>query len=97
MEELNKGELILYTTPDNEIKIEAFFYDESIWLPLNKIAELFQKDKSVISRHITNIYEEEELNKNSTVANFTTVQNEGNRSVSRDIDYYNLDLIIAVG
>ena len=67
-------------------------YDETIWLPLNKIAELFEKDKSDISRHINNIYNENELTRDSTVANFATVQIEGNRSVSRNIDYYNINL-----
>lgn len=72
-------------------------YDETLWLPLNKIAELFEKNKMTISEHIKNIYAEGELERNSTIRNFLTVQNEGNRSVSRNIDYYNLDMIIAVG
>ena len=97
MDELIKGDLIIYEDENDKIEIEAFLYDETIWLPLNKIAELFDKDKSDISRHIKNIYEENELNRNSTVANFATVQIEGNRRVSRNIDYYNLDMIIAVG
>lgn len=97
MNELSKGDLIIYEDENDRIEIEAFLYDETIWLPLNKIAELFEKDKSDISRHINNIYNEDELNRNSTVANFATVQIEGNRSVSRNIDYYNLDMIIAVG
>ena len=97
MNELNKGELIIYTNSNDELKIEAFFYNETIWLTLKKISELFEKDKSTISEHITNIYKEGELDRNATVGNFPTVQNEGNRSVSRNIDYYNLDLIIAVG
>ena len=59
-------------------------YDETIWLPLNKIAELFEKDKSVISRHISNIFEEKELTVDSTVANFATVQIEGSRKVNRN-------------
>ena len=61
------------------------------------MAELFARDKSVISRHINNIYNEEELDRNSTVANFATVQNESGRTVTRNIDYYNLDVIISVG
>ena len=97
MNELSKCDLIIYEDENDRIEIEAFLYDETIWLPLNKIAELFEKDKSDISRHINNIYNEDELNRNSTVANFATVQIEGNRSVSRNIDYYNLDMIIAVG
>ena len=76
---------------------EVFLYDETIWLPLNKIAELFEKDKSTISEHIKNIFDEQELSKDSTVGKFPTVQIEGNRSVNRNIDYYNLDMIIAVG
>ena len=62
----------------------------------NKIAELFEKDKSTISEHIKNIFEEQELDKISTVGKFPTVQIEGNRKVNRNIDYYNLDMIIAV-
>ncbi len=96
MNELTKGDLIIYEDENDKIEIEAFLYDETIWLPLNKIAELFEKDKSDISRHINNIYNEDELNRNSTVANFATVQIEGNRKVNRNIDYYNLDMIIAV-
>ena len=97
MNKLSKGDLIIFEDENDKIEIEAFLYDETIWLPLNKIAELFEKDKSDISRHINNIYNENELNRNATVANFATVQNEGGRSVKRNIDYYNLDLIIAVG
>lgn len=94
MNELTKGDLIIYE--NDKIEIEAFLYDETIWLPLNKIAELFEKDKSTISEHIKNIFDEQELSKDSTVGNFPTVQMEGNRKVNRNIDYYNLDLIIAV-
>ena len=81
MNELTKGDLIIYEDENDKVEIEAFLYDETIWLPLNKIAELFEKDKSDISRHINNIYNENELNRNSTVANFATVQIEGNRSL----------------
>ena len=69
--------------------------DETVWLSLEQMSELFDRDKSVISRHIKNILEEE-LD-NSTVANFATVQKEGKREVTRDIEYYNLDMIISVG
>ena len=96
MQGLTKGDLIIYEDENDKIEIEAFLYDETIWLPLNKIAELFEQDKSVISRHISNIFEEQELTVDSTVANFATVQTEGNRKVNRNIDYYNLDMIIAV-
>ena len=97
MQELTKGDLIIYEDENSKIEVEAFLYNETIWLPLNKIAELFDKDKSDISRHINNIYLEGELERNSTVAKFATVQTEGNRQVTRDIDYYNLDVIISVG
>lgn len=97
LNELTKGDLIIYEDENDKIEIEAFLYDETIWLPLNKIAELFEKNKMTISEHIKNIYTEGELDKNSTIRNFLTVQTEGNRSVKRNIDYYNLDLIIAVG
>jgi len=69
--------------------------DETVWLSLEQMSELFDRDKSVISRHIKNIFNENELD-NSTVANFATVQNEGVRQVNRNIDYYNLDMIISV-
>lgn len=97
MEELTKGDLIIYEDENDKIEIEAFLYDETIWLPLNKIAELFDKNKMTISDHIKNIYEEKELEQDSTIRNFLTVQNEGSRSVKRNINYYNLDMIIAVG
>ena len=96
MQDLAKGDLIIYEDENGKIEIEAFLYGETLWLPLNKIAELFEKDKAVISRHISNIFEEQELTKDSTVASFATVQIEGNRKVNRNIDYYNLDMIIAV-
>lgn len=96
MNELTKGDLIIYEDENDKIEIEAFLYDETIWLPLNKIAELFEKDKSTISEHIKNIFDEQELSKDSTVGKFPTVQIEGNRKVNRNIDYYNLDMIIAV-
>ncbi len=96
MNELTKGDLIIYEDENDKIEIEAFLYDETIWLPLNKIAELFEKDKSTISEHIKNIFDEQELSRHSTVGKFPTVQIEGNRKVNRNIDYYNLDMIIAV-
>ena len=91
------GEFLLYTTEDGIAKLEVRLVDETVWLSLTQIAELFQRDKSVISRHIKNIYEEGELSLQATVANFATVQQEGERSVARDIEHYNLDVIISVG
>ena len=93
----DKGSIILYTTPDGEAKIEVTLQDETVWLTLDQMAELFQRNKSTISRHIKNIFETGELNADSTVAFFATVQTEGKRKVERNIAFYNLDMIISVG
>ena len=82
---------------DGLTKIEVTFDGDTVWLSLDQMAKLFQRDKSTISRHIKNIFSEGELRQEATVAKFATVQTEGNRSVSRDIEYYNLDVIISVG
>ena len=87
----------IYTSSDGSTQIEVRFEGETFWLSLNQISSLFEKDKSVISRHISNIYREGELDRSSTVAKNTTVQFEANRQVKRDIEYYNLDAIISVG
>lgn len=94
---MSTGEFLLYTTEDGATKLEVRLVDETTWLSLTQLAELFQRDKSVISRHIKNIYEEGELSHQATVANFATVQQEGARSVARDTEHYNLDVIISVG
>ena len=94
---MTAGEFLLYTTEDGIAKLEVQLVDETAWLSLTQMAELFQRDKSVISRHIKNIYEEGELSPQATVANLATVQQEGKRSVARDIEHYNLDVIISVG
>lgn len=88
-----KNEIILFENQD--VKLEVNMKDETVWLSLDQMAKLFDRDKSVISRHIKNALEEEA--DNSTVAKFATVQNEGNRSVTRNVEYYNLDVIISVG
>lgn len=93
----NNSEIILYQAEDGTTKIDVRLENDTVWLTLNQIAELFQRDKSVISRHIQNIFAEGELSQNSTVANYATVQTENKRSVSRKLDYYNLDVIISVG
>ena len=92
-----RGEMIIYQTEDGSTKIDVNMQNETVWLSLEQMSELFQRDKSTISRHIKNIYTEGELVKDSTVANFATVQNEGDRRVERNIEYYNLDVIISVG
>lgn len=97
MEE-NKGQILLYHTPDGEARIEVRLQGETVWLNLDQMAELFQRNKSTISRHIRNVFEEGELRKETTVAKFATVVNRGIRGEVEDqIVYYNLDMIISVG
>ncbi|QCQ22124.1 virulence protein RhuM/Fic/DOC family protein [Desulfoglaeba alkanexedens] len=91
------GEIVLYQAADGRVQLEVRLERETIWLSLNQMAALFDRDKSVISRHLRNIYREGELDRGATVAFFATVQQEGGRTVSRQVEYYNLDAIIAVG
>ena len=93
----DKGQILLYQTPDGESRIEVRLEGETVWLNQEQMAELFQRNKSTISRHINNAFEEGELTPEATVAFFATVQTEGNRQVERDIAFYNLDMIISVG
>lgn len=97
MDNERHGDMLIYQTEDGLTKIDVNMQNETVWLSLDQMADLFQRDKSTISRHIKNIFDEGELDRNSTVAKFATVQNEGNRQVERAIDYYNLDVIISVG
>ena len=92
-----KSSLVLYQTEDGRTRIQCRFQNETVWLSLNQMADLFQRDKSVISRHIKNIFEEGELSPAATVAKSATVQTEGAKQVTRDIEFYNLDVIISVG
>ncbi len=92
-----QSEIVLYQTDDRQTRIEVRLQGETAWLSLNQMADLFQRDKSVVSKHISNVFEEGELQPGSTVAKFATVQEEGNRKVQRDIEFYNLDVIISVG
>ena len=94
---MDKGQVILYQTPDGESKIEVRLENDTVWLSADQMAELFQRNKSTISRHVKNVLEDGELEEASTVAFFATVQNEGDRKVERKIAFYNLDMIISVG
>ena len=94
---MEKSSILMYTTEDGITKVEVTFDNDTVWLSLDQIAELFQKNKSTISRHIKNIFSEGELLAEATVAKFATVQKEGYRTVERQIDFYNLDVIISVG
>lgn len=92
-----QSEIILYQTEDGGTRLQVRLEGETVWLSLNQMAELFQRDKSVISRHIKNVFEEGELSRTATVAKSATVQTEGEKQVTRDIEFYNLDVIISVG
>ena len=93
----NKGDIVIYKTQDGLTKINVKFEDETVWLTQAQLVELYQTSKSNISEHIKHIFEEGELSQESTVRNFRTVQFEGNREVSREQVYYNLDMIISLG
>ena len=92
-----ENKIIIYQTQDGQTKIDVRLENETVWLTQNQMAELFQTTKQNVSLHIKNIFEEGELSENSTVKDYLTVQQEGNRKVSRNISYYNLDVIISVG
>ncbi|OCB75341.1 hypothetical protein [Flavobacterium crassostreae] len=86
----NNNNFVLYTAPNGSIKIEAYIQEETIWLTQQKIADLFEVDRTVVTKHLKNIYQENELQKESTSAKFAQVQTEGSREVKRNIEYYNL-------
>ena len=88
---------LLYKVEQEDVIVKAFIQNETLWLTQKSMAELFGVNKSTISRHLKNIYEEKELVEHSTVAFFATVQNEGEREITRNIAFYNLDAIISVG
>lgn len=101
MEKDNTGnlqhEIVLYQMEDTNVCISVIYKDETFWLTQKAMAELFGVNIPAISKHLTNIYEEGELDKESTISKMETVQNEGDRSVKRKVDFYSLDAIIAVG
>ena len=95
--ELQKGEIIIYTSEDGSISLDTKLENDTIWLTQDMIVTLFNSSKANISEHISHIFQEEELDRESTVRKFRTVRKEGSRNVSRNLEYYNLDMIIAVG
>ncbi|MFA1820070.1 virulence RhuM family protein [Virgibacillus oceani] len=95
MESINQ--FVLYTTEDGDVKLNLFLEDDTLWLSQKLIGELFQVESHTINYHIKEIYKSEELEETSTTRKFRVVQREGNRDVARDVTYYNLDMIIAVG
>ncbi len=94
---MNESHIKIYQSEDGETEIKVQLDNETVWLSLNQMVDLFERDKSVLSRHINNIFKERELLKEATVAKYATVQNEGGREVERNIEFFNLDVIISVG
>ncbi|WP_282926372.1 virulence RhuM family protein [Helcococcus kunzii] len=94
---MEKDKIILYQEDDRNISVDVMYSEETFWLTQKSMAELFDVDVSTINEHLKNIYKIDELDKNSTIGNFPIVQKEGNRNVTRNINFYNLDAIIAVG
>ncbi len=95
--ELPQGQFLLYRSDDGRARVECRFSGDSLRLSLNQMAELFGRDKSVISKHLKSIFEDGELAREATVAKYATVQTEGGREVEREIEFYNLEVIFAVG
>jgi prophage maintenance system killer protein len=91
------GEVLVYEAPDGEVRVDVRLERETVWLTLTQMAELFGRDKSVISRHLRNVFRSGELEREATVAKNATVQREGDREVTRDIESFNLDAIISAG
>jgi len=90
-------QIVIYSTNDGLSSVEVQIQDESVWLNRKQLSELFDRDVKTLGKHIGNVFKEGEIDKKATVANFATVQNEGNRKVSRFVEHYNLDVIISVG
>ena len=91
------GEMVLYQAPDGEVQVDVRLEQETVWLTQHQMAALFGRERSVVAKHIGNAYREGELDAAATCAKFAQVQTEGSRTVSREVDHYNLDVIISVG
>jgi len=94
---MENGQLTFYQTPDGTVALDVRLERETIWLSLNQMALLFDRDKSVISRHLRSVFKEGELQREATVAKNATVQTEGDRTVARNVEFLNLDAILSVG
>jgi prophage maintenance system killer protein len=95
--ELNKGEVVIYKSRQGKTELEVSLKDDTVWLTQKQMSELFQKNVRTINEHVKNIYAEGELGEGSTIRKFRIVQKEGTRTVNRNVDFYNLDVIISVG
>lgn len=96
-QKLKKNNIILYKGTEGAATIEVYYSDDTMWLTQKTMAELFDVTPPTINEHLKNIFQTGELSEKSTIRNFLIVQNEGNREVSRNVNFYNLDAIIAVG
>ena len=96
-ENMNESNILLYETEEGKVNVDVILKDETIWLTQKSMADLFDVNVPAINKHLYNIYNEEELNKDSTISKMEIVRKEGNRSVNRELEFYNLDAIIAVG
>lgn len=95
---LQKAEnFILYTAPNGDVRLEVFLRDETLWLTQKMMAELFEVDARTVNEHLKNIFKTGELDEHLTIRKIRIVQKEGKRSVEREVSFYNLDAIIAVG
>ena len=95
--DIPRGEVVVYQAPGGEVRVDVRLEHETLWLSLPQMAELFGRDKSVISRHLRNVFASGELEREATVAKNATVQQEGDREVTREVEFFNLDAILSVG
>ena len=93
---MEENKVIIYTSSDGQTQIDVRLEDETLWLTQQQIAELFQTSRTNVVEHIKHIYEEKELEENSTCRNFRQVRTEGTRQVERELPFYNLDMIISL-
>ena len=93
----SKGEVVIYKSPEGESELEVKLKDETVWLTQKQMSNLFKKDVRTVNEHIKNIFKEGELEENSTIRKFRIVQKEGNHFIKRNIDFFNLDVIISIG
>ena len=94
---MNESNIVLYETDDGKVNVDVLLRDETIWLTQKSMAELFDVNVPAVNKHLNNIYGEGELTENATISKMEIVQKEGNRNVKRNVEFYNLDAIIAVG
>jgi prophage maintenance system killer protein len=95
--DLPRGEVVVYEAPDGEVRVDVRLERETVWLTQQQMAELFGRERSVVTKHVRNVFQEGELDPEATCAKFALVRSEGGRTVSREVDHYNLDVVISVG